>query len=311
MLRKLTMAALTALACIGSSAALASDHGDVPVVLGAGRVDLNLSDLHAFTVFEDGDHQLVLSMCSNTGIPTTFGGSYIFPTDAKFRFFVDNGPSESVPADAASDVYEDVTFDVTFETVTDESGASSSVPTVMAHGLKNRRHEQNPPAVKVFTGLTDDPFIRAPRNGRNVASIVLRIPLGQVLADGQTTLRVWATTEWPDVEGQQLELAGAPLDTMAPSRAALNAQHPSMHATPPSVLTFDVTSAAAFPNGRALEDDVVDLVGAMFPGVAGRDVRNTEGCGNVGLGTYTNCNATNDRPFRATFPYLAEPRPPQ
>ena len=56
------------------------------------------------------------------------------------------------------------------------------------------------------------------------------------------------------------------------------------------VMIFRTSQPTKYPNGRALEDDVVDLVGDLrvlssdspFPG-------------------------TNDKPFLPHFPYLAEP----
>ena len=53
---------------------------------------------------------------------------------------------------------------------------------------------------------------------------------------------------------------------------------------PPSVMIYDTWRPAAFPNGRELVDDVVDLVGE--PGTL-----------------------ANDAPFLAEFPYLAPPHP--
>ena len=60
----------------------------------------------------------------------------------------------------------------------------------------------------------------------------------------------------------------------------------------PDVMIFDTSRAAEFPNGRALEDDVVDLVGD--PRVLANDQPFPD---------------ENDLPFLDTFPYLAPPHP--
>ena len=56
-----------------------------------------------------------------------------------------------------------------------------------------------------FAGLRDDPFIRGPRQGRNVAAIVLEVPLSSVVS-GQDTLLLWATSQ---VKEFDLKLTGA------------------------------------------------------------------------------------------------------
>jgi hypothetical protein len=60
----------------------------------------------------------------------------------------------------------------------------------------------------------------------------------------------------------------------------------------PDVMIYDLSKPAAFPNGRALTDDVVDLVGD--PRLLAND---------------SPFPSENDLPFLATFPYLAAPHP--
>ena len=59
----------------------------------------------------------------------------------------------------------------------------------------------------------------------------------------------------------------------------------------PDILTIDTASPAAFPNGRAPADDVIDTELGLI----------TEGL------ITTDCVDTNDNPFSASFPYLAPP----
>ena len=148
-----------------------------------------------------------------------------------------------------------------------------------------------------FAGLRDDPFIRGPRQGRNIASIVLEVPLASVAAK-QSTLLIWATTTVDDFEGPFQDLVGRSLRSMMPENGVMNLVQPrhQFHqmGVPPDVMVFNTALPAAYPNGRALPDDVVDLVGD------GRVLSND--------GPFPSAN---DLPFLSDFPYLAPPHPPQ
>jgi hypothetical protein len=277
---------LLLLACLAGPAR-ASDHADIPTGEGVPRPDLNWTDLHVFTVGKD----LVLAGSIDANVKPDVT-NYIFATDAELRFIIDN----------QGDIFEEVVFSVSFTTVTDETG-THSVPTVTAFGYEGVAQQVNPASVRVFAGLRDDPFIRRPRQlpgaERNVAAVVLQMPLAGVLAPGSTEVRVWGTTV---LDGAQIELNGRALRSM--SEPLLNTQHPSQHAFEADVVTFDTSRRAKFPNGRALTDDVVDRVPQY--GLRGADVRNSEGCGTVGI-DYENCVKDNNQPFLTEFPYLAPP----
>ena len=159
--------------------------------------------------------------------------------------------------------------------------------------------------IKLFAGLRDDPFIRKPRKGRNVAAVVLEVPL-YLLFRGSPTFLIWATSQIPEVAGPMAEHGGRALmsqflpnmdmNTMAP------AQHMMLMNKVPDVIIYnlilDVVFGETFPNGRDLTDDVVDLVpdipinGGVLPG---------EG---------PEYPSENDVPFLDDFPYLAEPHLP-
>lgn len=276
-----------------ASVALASDHSDSPIGPLGARVDANLSDLHVFSK----DRNLVLSMCSNTAIPPS-ATSYIFPSDVTFVFHLDATSAVS-PDDPdgyggtildPDHIREDVTFRIRFR----PDGSA---------GLKKFTHgaaPKDPQIVSFFAGLRDDPFIRAPRAGRNSACIVLEVPLSSVLRE-QSTILVWATSKVDDFDGPFQDLVGEPLRAMFPEQAPLNSmpmsqQMRKMNVVPAPII-FDTSKPAAFPNGRALTDDVVDLMCSL----AGEcRVRNSE-----------NPSPTeNDVPFLDTFPYLAPPHSP-
>ncbi|HXV77745.1 MAG TPA: DUF4331 family protein [Candidatus Polarisedimenticolaceae bacterium] len=152
-----------------------------------------------------------------------------------------------------------------------------------------------------FAGLRDDPFIRTPRAGRNVAAIVIEVPLDSIARDGGTWL-VWATSQVEEMDGSHQEMAGRSLRSMFSEQNALNGLHPRDHlrvaGMRPDVMIFDTARAAAYPNGRALADDVVDLA-----------------CSLGGECRVANADApfptTNDVAFLAEFPYLAPPHLPE
>ena len=269
---------------------VASDHSDVPSINGLARQDANLTDLHAFTV---GD-RLVIALSMNPAIPPS-AANYVFPSDITYEVNIDrstevnssdpNGMGGTIPK--PNKIKEDITFQIRF--------GANGLPQVKTtvHGGP----EKSVPILNFFAGLRDDPFIRGPRIGRNVASIVLEVPLSGVIKN-QSTLLIWATAAGQDATAPFQELAGRSLRSMFPENNVLNVIHPSLverqlH-VPPDVMIYDTARPAAYPNGRALTDDVVDLVGDSrvlandFPFPSANDVL-----------------------FLGTFPYLAAPHPPQ
>lgn len=140
--------------------------------------------------------------------------------------------------------------------------------------------------------------------GRNIAAIVLEVPLSSIVRQ-QSTLLIWATTKVEEYEGPQQENAGRALLSMFPEQTALNVLHPKHHTQKtgfaPEVIIYDTAQLAQFPNGMALADDVVDLA-CTSPAKECR-VFNQANEGPEG-------SSENDVPFLATFPYLAEPHPP-
>jgi hypothetical protein len=262
----------------------------VPQGNGVVRQDANLTDLHAFVVGAN----LVIALSSNPAIPKS-ASSYLFPSDVTFDINIDNHSAVSVDDPYRmggtildpEKIQEDVRFCIRFD----------EVGTARVQTFVRGSHRRPVELVNFFAGLRDDPFIRGPRQGRNVASIVLEVPLSAVLS-GQSTLLIWATSKVDDFDGPFQDLAGRSLRSMMPENNSMNSMHVWQQAremgVPPDVMIFNTALPAAFPNGRALTDDVVDLVGdprllandAPFP-------------------------SANDVPFLSTFPYLAPPHPPQ
>lgn len=269
--------------------AVASDHDDTLELKAIPRHDARISDVFAFT---RGD-RLVLALCTNPAIPAGTA-SYEFPQDLTLRILVDGHSAVSSDDDEMNRLYggrvvqpaeieADVEFEITFE---------RGQPRLKTRGLRGEGHGDVP----MFTGLRDDPFIRGPRIGRDIAAIVIELPAVAVL-QGQPTLLVWASSKVPEIHGAYADHGGRAIRSQMPEGLALNSMGPREHdrqlGVPPDVIIFDTSRPAHFPNGRALADDVVDLVGdsrvfandAPFP-------------------------SENDVPFLPDFPYLAPPHGP-
>lgn len=270
--------------------ARAADHDDTNALKAIPRHDGRITDLHAFTV---GD-RLVISASTNPVIPKS-AGSYRFPSDLSIRIHID-GRSRVTFADPAANqtfggtidrpdrIAAQYVFTITF----DESGAAR----LQASGVGGPHLE----ATRFFAGLRDDPFIRGPRRERNVGTVVIDAPL-KAFDEEQSTLLIWATTSVPSPSGPIGDLGARALRSQFAESLSLNDYSPAEHYTvlgvTPDVIIFDTSRAAAYPNGRALTDDVVDLVG---------DSRV--------LSNDSPFPSSNDRPFLADFPYLADPHPP-
>lgn len=271
-------------------AAFGSDHDDTPLLKLLNRHDARLTDLHAFV---KGDN-LVLSLCSNPMIPPS-AASYRFPSDVTFDINIDNHSPVS-PQDPdklggtslnPAGIREDITFRFRFNT--DQSALIQYI----------RRDGQYDGIwlTGFFAGLRDDPFIRGPRIGRNVAAIVIQVPLASVLKN-QSTLLIWGTSKVDTLDGPFQDLDGRSLRSQEPDFLDLNSIHPSEHLAKtgfkPDVMIYDTSRPALFPNGRGLTDDVVDMT--LIPRIMESDA------------PFPNVN---DAKFLDAFPYLAPPHPPQ
>ena len=104
--------------------------------------------------------------------------------------------------------------------------------------------------VKTFSGLRDDPFIRLPQQGKNVAAMAVELPQSLFTHGRQKVLLSWSTTSHATVAGPVADVAGRSFATMfSPEQLAgldatgvsiknpdgtnkypsLNAIHPSLH----------------------------------------------------------------------------------
>lgn len=277
----------------------ASDHSDVPQSGTVVRQDANITDLHAFVAGSN----LVLALSTNPAIPKS-AGAYIFPSDVTYEINVDVDSRVDTSSDPLGDggvildpqrISEDVTFRIRFR-----PDGSAKIQRIARGGLRDDAQ-----LVSFFAGLRDDPFIRIPRDGRNVGSIVLEVPLSSVV-ERQSTVLIWATAQVDSFDGAFQEMVGRSLRSMFPEQGGMNLMSPKHHFSRlglrPDVMIFDTSRPAAFPNGRALTDDVILLACTL-----GSECRvfNSEAAGRMGF-----TPRANDLPYLSTFPYLASPHPP-
>lgn len=273
-----------------AGAASGADHGDTPLLKSVSRHDGRITDLFAFL----RDQNLVLILCSDPTVPPEVT-EYVFPSDLTLRLHIDNhsevrfddpGDLETLGGTIVHPgrISEDIVFEIDFK--------KNGRPRVRFEGLSGRHKK----LVSFFAGLRDDPFIRGPRIGRNVAAIVLEIPLDSVI-NSQSTLLIWATSKVPEIHGPVADSAGRALRNQFPENDPMNTLRPRDQfktlRVAPDVMIFDTSQPAAFPNGRELTDDVVDLVGDPRP-----------------LGNDDPFPDENDVSFLEVFPYLAPPHLP-
>jgi len=115
---------------------------------------------------------------------------------------------------------------------------------------------------------------------------------------------VWAMSSVPGLSGPMTDLGARALRSQFAENLLLNdyvdpADHAAVLGMVPDVVIFDTKRPAAFPNGRELTDDVVNLVGNEL-------VLSTDCPAPMDPAA---CNPTaNDVPFLTTFPYLAPPQ---
>ncbi|MEZ4360939.1 MAG: hypothetical protein R3B48_12220 [Kofleriaceae bacterium] len=283
-----TLAVVVLISGLGARLAAASDHDDTPLLKDVGRHDARITDFYAF--IRDG--RLVLVVATNPAIPPGVS-QYQFPDDLTVSVYLDRLSPVSFADPVARAKYggtvlfpwwilEDLVFEVSF---------SNGRPQLRTQGLSFLGRL----TTRVFAGLRDDPFIRGPRTGRNVAAVVIDVPL-YTMSWGAPML-VWAGTSVPEADGEVADLGGRALRSQFAENLALNDLHPSLHQSelgvPPDVIILDPLRPIAFPNGRELTDDVVDLVGD--PRVLANDAP---------------FPTQNDVPWLTGFPFLAPPQLP-
>ncbi len=281
--------------CVYTDAARGSDHGDTPQLISMGRHDARISDLFAFT----RGSKLVLILDTNPAIPASVT-TYAWPSDLKLQIFIDNDSEVSYDYPKANeafggsvvnpaDIREDISFNFDFP---------NGVPRLKVRGIKSGTKQ-----IQLFAGLRDDPFIRGPQIGKNIAALVIELPLRLVLKDSPTIL-LWGQSRVGDVSGPIRDQVGRSLRSQLNEFLTLNTFPPRLHRSKlhmsPDVMIYNTSARAEIPNGRELTDDVIDFVASIDPGPGAQNVLQSD----------APFPSANDKPFLSTFPYLAEPHKP-
>lgn len=180
--------------------------------------------------------------------------------------------------------------------------------------------------VQTFSGMRDDMFIRGPQKGRNIAVVAAEMPISLFTTGRQKTLIGWGTANVEGVAGTPFaagheEIAGRSFGSMfSPEQSVINTLPPSQHVSgaaflgvvpalgrtiAPDVIIFDTTRPQSFPNGRELNDDIINLIGPSNTNVNVFVVAEQRLCD--ASGDLRDCPTVNDVPHSATFPYLGLP----
>ena len=329
--RRLAASLLGAAFVVAFAPAFASDHAD-PVVLE--DPETNLTDLFFFP--DGNNYVLIFDVRRNlTDAP---------PYDLKDDSFTVNIDLHSqVTYDNAADRARfggtivrpsEVGADATIEIRLNDDG---SLKESKIAGLAGQD------AIRIWSGVRDDPFIFPPFFKKNTIATVMSIPVSS-FPPGRQDFLLWATTEH---DGKQVDHVGRSIRTQLPRYTSLLGS-PNINVTAPKdqvaaidetakgrekvtkiinrytqlapilpvwqttlemrafdlmtpdVMVFTTRFPAGYPNGRLLTDDVVSLTCKVG------DCLLVELAQRTGIWPQPTMN---DKPFSATFPYLADPWP--
>jgi hypothetical protein len=309
----------------------ASDHAD-PVVL-----ENPESNITGLFFFPKGDQMILIF---NVRRALTAAGPFADITPIEFVVHMDlHGPvTFTDPSDLAH--YggtvtnpEGLKSDVTIKfKLTDDLKPQGGYPSF--EGLTNSA------AIRVFTGVRDDPFIFPRFFKKNVISMAMSIPMSS-FPEGQKDWMLWGSTY---KDGVQLDHVGRSNRSQLARFDTLNPLPPTEHVAEIMKLmastgklyntlnSYAQTKAIAgliqyvllirqydvatdvmiysnrfppgFPNGRRLEDDIVGLTCATGDCIL-QELAFVEGKIDKGYPR----PVINDKPFLDDFPYLAEPWP--
>jgi hypothetical protein len=299
-----------------TGSAMAADHIDFPQSVGGGvqmRPDAQITD---FYIFVSGT-KLVMVMDLHPFMAPA-GLTYTFPTDVHYRFNVDLNSAVTIGTDVISKEFggvisnpagisEDMVFDITFN--------ANNKPTLNVTGANSTRCEAARVKTRLFTGLRGEPFIFSSLVRNNVASIIVELPLNAVVQN-QSKLLAWATATVDLPSGSFQELGARAFRSQFPPYVNINALHPSQHVAagfaPADVVIIDTSKPTAFPNGRALSDDVVDIVATFVSLPTDRNAANAEIANCAPGGADYPCpvpvSATaDDVRILGRFPYVGRP----
>ncbi|MEP7215741.1 MAG: DUF4331 family protein [Anaerolineaceae bacterium] len=333
-LRKLSIvlaASAIGVAALGAIPALGADHKDAPLTKAAAQSDIN--DLYIFKGESAAGYTAIITVNPLTS-PADTGSLQLDPNTVY-----------ELKADTNGDAVPDVSYKLTVSgngPIQDVTVRRATGPDAITNGIAGEVIMQGKTSAgagvttitdstgrKLYVGPRDDPFFFDLAGfqaglkftgvdtfkGTNVTAIVFEVP-----SVPTQQLGFWATTSKKDNLGNWVQLdrmARPAINTVfvpAEMKDAFNNNTPdrdlaiykntfiaslkSLGAGPdlasvllPDILTVDLSKPVKYLNGRAPADDVIDISLQAITG-------------NATIGDGVNAN---DRPFSATFPYLAAP----
>lgn len=255
----------------------AADHRDSPMTKANAAADI--TDLYAFVK----GSKLIVALDVN---PFLAPGARLFDPKVRYSIFIDTD------GNASPDRSLEVRFNRFGEVRT--SGNLRSQVTRMFTG---RRED---PFFFDFDLLSNGPVGQDTFAGADVAAIVIEFRLAGVTPHGPA-IGIWASTQKQGVG--TIDRMGRPAintifipaelkDTFNKARPIQDKdrfkQYISLDILTPDILTIDTSKPTHYPNGRALEDDVIDI----SLGLLGGGTDKVDG---------------NDAAYLDEFPYLAPP----
>jgi len=260
----------------------AADHRDAPLPKANAAADLN--DLYVFVKGQ----RLVIALTLNPFLAST---AQPFDPQVRYNLFIDTD------GNAAADMNLGIRFS-RFGRVFTSGNLKAQVTDLFA----GRRED---PFFFDFDLLSNGPIGQDTFAGADVAAIVVELRLAGVTPHGPV-IGVWANTQKQGTRARMggiIDRMGRPaINTLfipADMKDTFNRTHPQkdkarygqfipLEILTPDILTIDTSKPTQYPNGRALEDDVIDI----SLGLLGGGTDDVDG---------------NDAEYLDGFPYLAPP----
>lgn len=285
----------------------ASDHADTPFY-NMSRDDLKITGLLSFV---DGDN-FILILGTNPNLSSDVS-TYQFPTDVHFNFYIDydtdvnfDNPINNALYGGSISKPQTIKEDISISLVFDKKSSALAANTFSVNIVSSQNIVQAD--LKIEALVRDDPFTFPSFHGKNIAAIVVSIPLEKLDVPSEQPLLLWAniTTVNSAQDTVIWEQVGRALRSQIPGQWEFNRYHPAKQqayiGTTSDVMIYNRLKPALLPNGRSPNDDTLSIL-CTAGDIAVCDLLNKAKTGNYN----PPYNGMNDKTFLSTFPYLPAP----
>lgn len=321
-MRKAALLLTVVLSLLSPAALFASDHADP--MKRTKQLEAGITDLF---VFPKGDQMIVIV---NVRRALTAAAPYDLDP---FAYTINFDLHTNVRFDSQEDRNRYGGTIPSPETISPDKSITLRLHANAELNTKDIQGFSDPNAIRIYTGVRDDPFIFPRFFGKNIVAMVIGIPFAQF--GEQKDFLVWATSHQVSKSGKlgkQIDHVGRSLRTMLPRFDFLNTIEPSKQSAaihkiaehpgfiqkilqtraqpifgirhydyPPDVMIYTTRYPCVYPNGRLLTDDVANLTCQQ---------------GDCLLFELSFADSLqypratqNDKPFLDEWPYLAAPWP--